>query len=210
MQELLRYPGVIYDANCIVYFCFKIRDNDTLGHPVTVVGPHTYRARTITDRLVNNKKNVTTLRRAFEEAEKVLSGQALQSLINEGYIQEKLRITTSVSPALKLRLAQALRAEIEQMKQQKWFVVNPFLPAGGRADAVKEVYRKFCLNPAYHNRIPQHKGCPSDVDIALILYSQESTTPLLTNDREVFNFATELKAYGFCELIKAFRDVRLN
>jgi hypothetical protein len=183
---------------------------DSLGYPVTVAGPYTQRARTMTERLLHNQKKVTTLRRVLDEADKVLAGRALQSLIDEGYIQQALRIAGSVPPALKLRLAQSLRKEIEALKAQKWFVISPFIPTKQRDDAVRELYRRFCLNPAYHNRIPQNKGVPSDADIALVLYSGDSASPLVTNDREIFNFAAELKAYGFCELIKPFRQVRLN
>jgi hypothetical protein len=164
----------------------------------------------MTQGLVNNKKGVTTIRRALAEADKILATQALQHLIDEGYIQQLLRLASPVSPALKLRLAQSLKREIENLKTQKWFVVSPFIPTKERSDAVRELYRKFCANPAYHNRIPPNKGIPSDTDIALILYSGESVTPLVTNDRELSNFSVELKAYGFCELIKAFNQVRIN
>jgi hypothetical protein len=210
MHELLRYAAVIYDANCIVYFCFRIRENDSRGHPVVLSGPNTERARVITARLQFNNKRVTTIRAAFDEANRVLATQALQSLIDEGYVQSQLRIPQIVSPALKLRIAKNLKKEIDSLSKQPWFFVIPFIPAPERVGAVSELYRQFCLNPAYQQRIPPYKGVPSDTDIALILFSGHQTHPLLTNDREVYNFAVELKAHGFCELIRAFNSVRLN
>jgi hypothetical protein len=210
MHELLRYPSVIYDANCIIYLCFKFNDTDALGRPIVLRGPHTDKATRITNVLVYNKKYVTTTRKAWEEADKIVAVQALQKLIDEGYVQQRLQLAGSVSMALRLRLAQGLRQEIASLARKTWFLVNPFLPSTVLVESVKELYRQFCLNPAYHRRIPAYKGCPSDTDIGLVLYSGDSRTPLLTNDKEVYNFAAELRAHQLCELIKGFPQVRIN
>ncbi len=75
-------------------------------------------------------------------------------------------------------------------------------------EAVREQYRQFALNPATRNRIPQYKYFPSDVDISLLLYSREVRLPFLTNDAEIFRFASELATAGFSEMVKGFREVR--
>lgn len=211
MQGLLQYPGVVFDANCIVYFCFKFTTKDTSERSVEVLGPETYRARTITDRLIEKQKLVSTVRKAWDEAQKVLVGKALENLIREGFIQQKLRIVGAISPSLRLRMAQALNEEVKSLSGKAWFRIDKaFVPPKERVAAVEELYARFCANSEYHDRIPAYKGRPSETDIVLILYSDHTRWPLITNDREISNFATELKDEGFCRLIRAFHEIKLN
>lgn len=211
MQALLRYEHVIYDANCIVYYCFKIEEKDIDGNTVPILGPETEKARRITRSLMRNKKSVLTLKIAWQEAREILPGKALESLIQEGYIQRHLRTSGAIPPALKFKLAKALSEQLERMATERWFVINTaFVANPQRIEAVRELYRQFALNPTTQNRIPPFKGDPSVVDISLLLYSKEIRAPLLTNDREIYNFAPELAMNGFCEVVRGFREVRFS
>jgi hypothetical protein len=208
MQQLLGYSTVIYDANCIVYQSFSVMEHDTTGVSVHVSSPDTARARRITNSLVYNKKTVSTVRRAFEEADKILVGKALTQLIENGTIQQQLKIKGKLDPMLKLRIAKNLRGELERMKRQSWFVISLFVADQKRTEQVKELYRVFCLDPELSKRIPGGKGDPSDVDISLLLFSADCKHPLLTNDRELYKFSDELREKGFCELIRGFPDIK--
>jgi len=209
MKHLLGYAAVIYDANCIVYQSFSIVEHDMLGLPVRLESPNTTRAKQVTRALVNNKKGISTIRRAFEEAEKILVGKALISLIEEGTIHRQLRIKGKLDPMLKFRITKNLRTELSQIKQQKWFVISAFFADPTRLEQVRALYREFCLSPELSKRIPGGKGDPSDVDISLLLFSADSKHPLLTNDEELYNFDSELRAKGFCECVRAFRSVKV-
>lgn len=210
MEGLLRYERVIYDTNCIVYYCFRIQEEDSTGRPVVVTGPHTQRARRITDILVVNKKVVCTLRLAWVEAEKVLV-EALNRLVEEGYIQNQLQIPRAVPHALKFRLAKSLREGLSRMKAERWFVIDgSYVAQEARMEMVRTLYEQFARDPATRDRIPQYKTVPSNQDISLILFSGHARFPLLTNDREIYNFAQELAQHGFCEMIKAFPRVQFS
>ncbi len=105
----------------------------------------------------------------------------------------------------------SLRQELDSVARKAWFLVDrQFVAPSDRMENIREQYRQFALNPKTQNRIPPGKYIPSDVDISLILYSGHTRTPLLTNDKEIYNFAPELSAGGFCEMIKPFLQVRFS
>jgi hypothetical protein len=210
MQDLLRYARVIYDANCVVYYCFVFEERDTGDCPVRVQGPETGRARAITFRLAHAQKKIVTIRKAWDEASRILAAKALDDLIRAGYIQAQLRIDGRVSDALKLRIHKALKTEFAAMSKQEWFELDgTFTPAVERVEALKRQYAEFCLDPNYQKLIPPYKGNPSETDYWLILFSKHATSPLLTNDKEIGNLGLPLKERGFCEMIKPFRGVRI-
>jgi len=211
MRDLLKYPTVIYDANCIIYYCFQFPEHDINGRSITVTGPYTEKARRITSILVRESRAIATLRAARQEVETVIVAKALSALLEEGFIQRQLKLTGKPTPALKLRMAQKLKSEILKLTKESWYTEDrTYTPRQDRIGAVRASYDDFASNPQTRDRIPPYKGQPSEVDVALILYSGDSNLPLLTNDREIFNFAAELAAQGFCALIKAFPHVSFN
>lgn len=209
MRDLLQFPCTIYDTNCIVYYCFKIETQGVDGAQVVILGPETQKARDITSQLVKGAKTVCTLIAAWTEVANVLA-RALQALINEGYIGRELGTNKQISPTLRFQLLKSLQREMVQLDRTGWFSVVRYSPTLARMREVRDLYAQFARNPAMHHRIPPNKGDPSNVDISLILYSGHARLPLLTNDREISNFAPELREHGFCELIKPFREVKFK
>ena len=208
MRDLLQFPCTIYDANCIVYYCFRIEDRDVEEARVVILGPETRKARDITSQLIRNAKTICTLIAAWTEVANVLS-KALQSLIDDGYIARELRTDKQISPTLRWRFMRSLKQEMVKLHRSEWFsVVQGYDPTMAKVREVRELYARFARDPKTQNRIPPNKGMPSNTDIALILYSGHAHLPLLTNDKEISNFAPELRQHGFCELIKPFQGVR--
>lgn len=208
MRDLLQFPCTVYDANCIVYYCFKIETQDVNGTRVVVLGPETQKARDITSQLVRYAKTLCTLIAAWTEVANVLA-KALQSLIDEGYIARHLRTDEQISPTLRLQLLKSLKREMVALDRSDWFsVIRGYTPTLMRVREVRDLYAQFARDPATQERIPPNKGNPSNVDIALLLYSGHARLPLLTNDREISNFAQELRERGFCEFIKPFHRVK--
>jgi hypothetical protein len=212
VNELLRYGTTIYDANCLVYYIFRFDERDAAGKLVTISGPHTEHARRITEALIASNKTVCTLFAAWLEAEKVAVVTALKQALQEGYIQTALGIVQGrPSAMLELRLAHALRAQLSRLKQEMWFSIDKrFVAAPQRLAALQHLYDKFKLDPEKQKLIPPYKGDPSKVDGALVLFSGAVRLPLLTNDRELYHFAEDLRTSGFCELIKGFPQVRFD
>jgi hypothetical protein len=209
--DLLRYPSTIYDANCLVYYVFRISERRSSGEAVVIEGPHTQRARRITEELVANKKTVCTLRLAWEEAEKVTVASALKETLKERFVQARLGVEGRISSLLEYRLVSGLRAQLAQLKRERWFLIElQFTPNQAKITMLRETYAKFALDPEKQQKIPPYKGDPSFVDLALIVYSEEKTLPLLTNDREIYNFAEELKGMKLCHLIKGFPHVQFG
>ena len=211
MRDLLAYDGTIYDANCLVYYVFYIQESDSVGNSVIIEGPYTGRARRITEILLAKRKKIRTLRVAWEEAEKVTISSALKEAIRDGSIQQRLGLKGKPTSMFEYRLAGRLRAELAGLKRQVWLLIEPaFVPDPARISALKKVYEAFCLDPEKQKLVPPGKGDPSFVDLSLVLFSSATKLPLLTNDRELYNFSTDLKTMGFCELIKAFPHVDLH
>jgi hypothetical protein len=208
LRYLLPHPSVIYDTNCIVYYCFEIQEENALGQQIVVRGANTLKARLITRKLVEAQKSLLTLRGAWLEASNTIIAKALEGEIREGQVQSQLGIGPSVPPGLKFRLARKLRVQLDSLSRERWFRIDSmYRPTVESVISLKEEYARFCADPELQKRIPPYKGNPSDVDIELILYSGYVRVPLLTNDKEIFSFSSELTAKGFCFLIRGFRDV---
>jgi len=207
--ELLRYESTIYDANCLVYFVFVFEEKDRLGNKVTIIGPNTSRVQRITNGLLAKNKRIRTLRAAWEEAEKITVASALNDALKEGYIQMALGVEGHMTAMLRFRLVSPLKRQLAELKGKPWLLIEGiFSPKPERIGALRQAYANFAADPEKQKLIPPYKGDPSLVDLALILYSGESKLPLLTNDRELYNFSADLRAMGFCELIKAFPYVK--
>jgi hypothetical protein len=211
VHDLLNYTSTIYDANCLVYYAFRLKEKRDSGEEVTITGPLTERARRITEELIKNKKIISTLKLAWEEAEKVSVASALKQALQEGFIQARLGIKGRASTLLEYKLALALRAQLAQLKKESWFFIEvQFTPKLPKIAALKHAYAQFSLDPEKQKKIPPYKGDPSFVDLALVVYSEEKALPLLTNDKELYNFADELREMKLCQLIKGLPHVRFG
>lgn len=209
MQILLAYATTIYDANCIVYYCFEIDMRRDAGGALKIKDQRTDTVRGITARLVAEKKTICTLKCAWDEVRRV-TVRVLNERLDEPAFRADAGLANQQLPDdLRLHLAHELRKNISNLGRQVWFSIDDtFAPAAVAVQKVRDLYHTLVADTSNSHRFtPCKDPVPSPEDIHLILYSAARRAPLLTNDHNIYEFEQELRTAGLCEAIRPLDTV---
>src|SRR3989338_7074079 len=85
------YKSVIYDANCIIYYCFKTELNSKNGTLVVIDSPpYTDIIRNLTQYLINRKIKIRTILGVFNEANEEVLSMVIRQRITDEHLRLEL------------------------------------------------------------------------------------------------------------------------
>jgi hypothetical protein len=215
VKRLLHYLATLYDANCIVSYCFfcevpkkngafyLLQEHDTLT-PLT---------RRITERLLVEGKQVSTLKEVFDEVSDSLLASIVKRRVNEGDVRRQMGLEhLEPFPAdLELHILKKCTKTVRKLRGKSWFrIVDPFEPDSAQLASLVSFFKRVPSDPVLSGRLSAHKKVmPSPVDLHLMVYSQSSGLPVLTKDSHFTAFSVELRALGHVTEIVSLDSVAL-
>lgn len=189
MERLRDFPYIIYDTNCIVYYCFLVNLKNGSA-TVTVTARFTAHTRQITDKLVANSQKVTTTQSAYTEVRECLY-EAVEDRMAYREVEHQLGYAQGVHvpEQIKLKVLQSVERHAQKLPTNSWFSVDAsFVPDSNALKALKHFFAS--QNPATLGKSKP----PSQVDLELVNFGFQKQWPLVTNDRGVSNSAAQLSA----------------
>jgi len=198
-STLLQYSSTVYDTNCVIAICFPIYLQHSDGTTVIVdEGDAAQLARDLTDFLRTNGKSILTLRAAYDEVDAELLATIVNRRVSDPGLRAEvgLRRDEPFPEHMKLRLARKLRREVRKLPGKVWFHIDDvFVPDRNRVRLLRQLITQLLT------RVPEVTKRPSGVDLSLVLYSGYAGLPLVSNDRDITRFRSELRKRGYARLI---------
>lgn len=127
MISFSTYKSVIYDANCIIYYCFNIKLPSRNGILVVIDSPpYTDITRNLTRYLIDRKIKIRTILAVFEEiSEEVLSMTIRQRITNDYLMRELGLVRGEKFPEdIEYKLNKNLRQKVKKMRYESWFELD--------------------------------------------------------------------------------------
>ena len=91
MASFAGYKKIIYDANCIIYLCFRTEERGKSGNWVVIDSPpFTELARHLTEYLRTHNKIICTLKLVFDEIQVRTLADAVNKRISDQDIRDAL------------------------------------------------------------------------------------------------------------------------
>ncbi len=191
MQRLTGFTLVIYDTNCLVYYCFYV-DIPESNPSVTVTALLTQHTRSLTEALIANQQKVTTTQAAYAELQECIY-DAVESRMTDRQVEAQLGYAQheKVPSQLKLHVQLSVERKVRKLENKSWFILDrEFSPDSAAVALLQQFFNS--QNPSSFGR--SHK--PTKVDMGLINFGLERQLPLVTNDRGISNFASQLATAG--------------
>jgi len=204
MNRLLKYTAVIYDANCIIYYCFKSGIGPK-NRPIVIDSrPFTDKIREITKVLRERQKNVLTLQLIFDEITQTLLAKVVDEKLYEiSHLLRRVNIDYESNAYLVLRkkLLKKINQKVQRLRYgEEWFSIDSqFQPNTQEIADMGMLYQRMLRDPAKQSKfLPRKRRIPSKKDLSLALFSKGKQLPLISNDSDLYNFNSELKDNGYC------------
>ena len=214
MERLLHYVATIYDANCIILYCFYcevprkdgssclVQENDSLTPLV----------RAITQKLIDSGKRIKILRIIINEVRDPVLASAVRRRVNESGLRKKMGLA-HLEPFprdLELQILEKCRKTAKKIMAKSWVEVEDFQPEQPKLDALRAFYKRIPTDPSLRGRLSTQKDpMPSMPDLHLMAYSETSGLPILTNDSHFTAFHAELAALNHVAEIVPLTSVKL-
>lgn len=197
------YKSVIYDANCIIYYCFKTEQLSRKGTLVIIDSPpYTDITRNLTQYLIDIKIKVRTVLVVFEEITEEVLSRTIKQRISDEYLRRELGLShgEKFPEDIEYRLNKKLKKKVKRMRYERWFELDEqYTPKRVVLDKIRAFFEK-------RKTLIGHKGMPSYNDITLILYSKDTILPLISNDRHICDFREDLEKAGYTHKIVPLED----
>lgn len=197
------YKSVIYDANCIIYYCFKTELNSKSGTLVVIDSPpYTDITRNLTQYLINRKIKIRTILGVFNEANEDVLSMVIRQRITDEHLRRELGLVygEKFSEDIELKLNKKLRQKVNKMRYENWFELDErYTPDLLSLTGIRKFFNERKSSFKYE-RIPSHN------DITLILYSKNTVLPLISNDGHICNFREDLEKMGYTYKIIPLQD----
>jgi len=205
MQRLAGFSLIAYDTNCLVYYCFLVDIPET-NPKITITVHQTEQARTVTDYLVSHQQKVTTIQAAYEELKDCIYN-AVEDRMTDREVAAQLGYSQSekVPDLRKLQVQQSVERKARKLERKGWFVLDREYTADASALAKLQLFFNS-QDPAKFGRSKR----PKNVDMKLVDFSLLRQAPLVTNDRGISNFSTELKSAGLGFIIYNLMDLTVS
>lgn len=203
MQRLACFGTVIYDANCLVSYCFYV---DVLVNRTTVNidRRETAHTRQVTEVLKANKQKVTTTQAAFEEVRNC-TADAVRDRMAYREIEAKLGYPqgVNVDEQIILKVTLSVAKKVKKLETNDWFYVDStFIVNDNALNALKIFFSSQDREKFGKSKVP------SEVDMGLINFGYQRKWPLVTNDRGISNFAQPLSAGGLAFSILNLMEIK--
>ena len=203
--------NLAYDSQIIIYYCFSF---NVIVHGEEV--PIKYDSATdkiqeYTRVRIEQNDRLGTINQVWDE----ISDEAAHIIVDDALKDRSFQLQFEAEGIPITRLLQQLlvkkfQSKINKLKNKEWFDVISFPVQEERKMQVKQFYRGLLDNPKMQSHLAR-KGrkspIPEGADIPLILFSDEYSTPVLTNDADITEFEQELKEAGFSVQIIAFSEI---
>lgn len=202
------FSVVLYDANCIIYYCFEAQEKFR-GKLHTLKCSLTDKVHTLTHKFIRDEKNIKTIRMVWREIFK----KGIAEIVREVCLTPEFRRILGcpqyhghVSYRMRLRLERKLERKIKRLSSKTWFKIDDFTPDPSLVSTVKNFYNSLLSHPKMVTHMERKKmrtPYPSMEDMSLLIYSSIIKAPLVTNDRDLTDFKSELEREDICfEIIK--------
>jgi len=186
--DLSDYSKVVYDTNCIIYY--RLNFSISCHRKKIRLTPKEFHiVNRITSQFLNKNYEIHTLRIVFDE----IFRKGIATIIEE-YLTEKYPNLRKGGFWIAMRHFEIKVTEsIQELKNKAWFFILEHSPSPDLLQKIRNFYRSLPNSPAKQRLIDKNKAAyPDDVDLSLITYSQTIDSPLLTNDRDIYDFRAEL------------------
>lgn len=203
MISFSKYNSVIYDANCIIYYCFKNELSSRKGTLVVVdSSPFTDITRNLTQYLIKRNIKIRTMLIVFEEITKEVLSLTIKDRINNIHLRRELGLAydEKFPEDIEYNLNKNLRKKVKKMRYERWFELDErYSPSNSLLVEVRKYFE--ARRNAFGN-----KKIPSDEDMILILYSKNTELPLISNDSHICKFKENLEEEGLTHKIVPLMD----
>ncbi|OGL40358.1 MAG: hypothetical protein A2042_05520 [Candidatus Schekmanbacteria bacterium GWA2_38_11] len=203
MISFSEYEFVIYDANCIIYYCFKTTLLSRLGTSVVIDSPrYTDITRDLTEYLIAKKIKIRTILAVFEEGNKDTLSMAIKQRITDENLRRELGLARGEKfpEDIEYKLNKKIRQKVTKIQYENWFELDKsYIPDQILLSKIKIFFNERKVSA-------ERKGIPSQNDMCLILYSKNTTTPLISNDSHICNFREDLEKKDYTHKIVPLKD----
>lgn len=212
MKRLLSYASVIYDAQCLVYYCLDFSENIN-GKAVVLTSPESELIQNITRNLIEKGKRVVVSEHNYQEISRSrLTASIVKDFVEKGTIRATLGLKTgeTTSSAVYLSLTRKLDKKIRGLQGKPWFTIDSFMADPNAMQAVRDFYNSFRQDARMVNLLQKKKRTvcyPSDRDINLLLFSRDNKLPVITNDHDFIDFKADLETASLCHKIIPFKEI---
>ncbi len=204
MNRLKNNQYTIYDAQIIIYYCFLYKN-----HRIVEL---TNKARILTAFLIKN--NVTIIVPASIIME--IFNKGFEKIISEytssKYPNQITGLTKKLSYVFEYRLQRKVEKNFNNMINSNWFEVRPHFPSEASIDDIidffKNINDKSKLNE-FLNEKDRYDPVPSRIDMELIAFSKEISSPIISNDYDITFFAEELFEENLSDEIYPLKELNI-
>jgi|GEM_PF-926699 len=197
------YNKVIYDTNIILYYCFN---HNLKVRGVTVscrVPEFTNKSLSYTEYFVRKQIAIETIKQVIDEIIQKGVAKIVNEYCDDNLTKDLMRIKRSrnVPHAVKLILYKNTESKIKNLQNKTWFNVVDYDMNSAKFATIKTFFNSLGSTPKMIDHMREKKRrfpWPSDVDMLLLVYSEEKNSPILTNDKDFTNFIVELETGGIC------------
>lgn len=193
-----RYKAVIYDTNCIMYYLFYREEKSRDGRLVIIDSPGcTAVVRELTRFLKDRNIKVRTIVKALEE----ITEDKLSQMISKRISNENLRTQLGLVRGekfpedIEFQINRKLRSKAKSLESESWFELDRNYKVDWK------FYEKITDFFKNKQKLYGCKDVPDEVDKTLILYSQFSTLPLVSNDHHIYDYRTDLEQESYAHKI---------
>lgn len=206
--SFFEYSKAVYDTNCIIYYRlnfsrkFKKKEINLTPDEFYIVGR-------ITSQFLDKNYTIHTLKIAFDEILKKGIATIVEQFLVRKY--RDLRERHGLRRIASRYFEEKVSRSIEELKEKEWFFIVECSPLRCFLEQIKNLYKGLPDSPEKQRLIQKNKvPYPNDVDISLIIYSKAIGSPLLTNDRDIYDFKPELEMNNCCTKIIPLPDLAQN
>jgi len=192
------YNSVIYDANCIIYYCFKTELLSRKGTLIVIDSPpFTDIIQNVTQFLTNRKIRIRTILIVFNEITTELLSLVIKQRINDGHLRKDLGLARGEKfpEDIEYNLNKKLKQKVKKMRYESWFELDEkYIPDHLLLTKIRTFFYE-------RKNDSEQKGIPSNNDMILILYSKDTVLPLISNDNHICKFKEDLEKDKFTHKI---------
>ncbi len=194
---------VIYDANVIIYYCF-LHEERIKGKTVTIRAiESTNKIQRLTEQFLIKGVEIETISCVIDEIFDKGIAKIVDEYCDDPRTKDLIGIPARVqiTNRIRLRLARKTEGKILRLQHKPWFTVVDYHAKEEEVEAVKSFYESLRGTPKmieHMRRKGTREAYPSNVDIALLMYSKESGAPIVTKDSDFTYFKHELEQRGLC------------
>lgn len=197
------YNSVIYDANCIIYYCFRTELHSRKGTSIVIDSPpFTNIIRNITQFLINRKIRIRTILVVFNEITTELLSLVIKQRINDGHLRKDLGLARGEKfpEDIEYSLNKKIKQKAKKIRYERWFELDEnYIPDRSLLTKIRTFFYE-------RKNDSEQKGIPSNNDMTLILYSKDTVLPLISNDSHICKFKESLEKEGYTHKIIPLMD----